>query len=207
MEKLEFSSESSLVSGDSPSYHRYLLISTELPTIRCVDDIDRSLVRLLMHDARRTYNQLSKEVRLSANTVADRVRRLRTSGVISRFCAELNPAALGRDLTMVADIRLREDVDRRQFEQGLRSVRQVVAGARMTGEYDYQLRFACVDPADYETVVDQLKRDHGVRELRSRLVLHDLVIDVGNLLDLACDNSTERVATNAATRVSRSQNQ
>jgi Lrp/AsnC family transcriptional regulator, leucine-responsive regulatory protein len=171
-----------------------------------VDDIDRSLMRLLMQDARRTYNQLSREVRLSANTVADRVRRLHASGVIARFRAELDPAALGRDLTMVADIRLREDVDRRKFEQGLRSVRQVVAGARMTGEYDYQLRFVCVDPAEYETVVDQLKRDHGVREVRSRLLLHDLVIDVGNLLDLACDNSAERVATNATTKVSRSQN-
>jgi Lrp/AsnC family leucine-responsive transcriptional regulator len=179
---------------------------TELFTIASVDDIDRSLVRLLMQDARRTYNQLSREVRLSANTVAERVRRLRASGVIAWFRAELNPAALGRDLTMVADIRLREDVDRRQFEQGLRLVRQVVAGARMTGEYHYQLRFTCIDPADYETVVDQLKRDQGVRELRSRLVLHDIVIGVGNLLDLACDNSTGRVATNATINASRSQN-
>jgi Lrp/AsnC family transcriptional regulator, leucine-responsive regulatory protein len=171
-----------------PSYRRRLPILSELHTIRCVDDIDRSLMRLLIQDARRTYNQLSREVRLSANSVADRVRRLHSSGVIARFRAELNPAALGRELNMVADIRLREDVDRRRFEQGLQSVRQVVAGARMTGEYDYQLRFACVGPAEYETIVDQLKRDHGVREIRSRLLLHDIVIDVGNLLDLAGDN-------------------
>ncbi|MEU4671954.1 Lrp/AsnC ligand binding domain-containing protein [Amycolatopsis sp. NPDC023774] len=42
--------------------------------------------------------------------------------------------------------------------------------ASMTGEYDYQLRLACLDPAEFETVVDRLKREHGVRELRSRLV-------------------------------------
>lgn len=149
-----------------------------------MDDIDRSLVRLLMQDARRTYNELSKEVRLSANTVADRVRRLHSSGVIGRFRAELNPAALGRGLNMVADVRLREDIDRMSFEHAVRSVRQVISGARMTGEYDYQLRLACVDPAEYETVVDQLKRQHGVREIRSRLVLHDMDVDAGNLLDL-----------------------
>ena len=149
-----------------------------------MDDIDRSLVRLLMQDARRTYNELSKEVRLSANTVADRVRRLHSSGVIGRFRAELDPAALGRGLNMVADVRLREDIDRMSFEHAVRSVRQVISGARMTGEYDYQLRLACVDPAEYETVVDQLKRQHGVRELRSRLVLHDMDVDAGNLLDL-----------------------
>ena len=149
-----------------------------------MDDIDRSLVRLLMQDARRTYNELSKEVRLSANTVADRVRRLHSSGVIGRFRAELDPAALGRGLNMVADVRLREDIDRMSFERAVRSVRQVISGARMTGEYDYQLRLACVDPAEYETVVDQLKRQHGVREIRSRLVLHDMDVDAGNLLDL-----------------------
>ncbi|MBU3067638.1 Lrp/AsnC family transcriptional regulator [Nocardia sp. NEAU-G5] len=149
-----------------------------------MDDIDRSLVRLLMRDARRTYNELSKDVRLSANTVADRVRRLHASGVIGRFRAELDPAALGRGLSMVADVRLRDDIDRLSFEIAVRSVRQVVSGARMTGEYDYQLRLACIDPAEYETVVDQLKRQHGVREIRSRLVLHDMDIDAGNLLDL-----------------------
>jgi len=149
-----------------------------------MDDIDRSLLRLLMQDARRTYNELSKEVRLSANTVADRVRRLHASGVIGRFRAELNPIALGRGLNMVADVRLREDIDRRSFERAVCSVRQVVSGARMTGEYDYQLRLACIDPAEYETIVDELKRNHGVRELRSRLVLHDMDVDAGNLLDL-----------------------
>jgi Lrp/AsnC family leucine-responsive transcriptional regulator len=152
---------------------------------RLVDAIDRALVRLLEQDARSTFNELSKEVRLSANTVADRVRRLRASGVIRGFRAELDPAALGRGLIIVGDIRLREDVDRTQFEQGLHAVPQVVSGARMTGEYDYQLRLACVDPAEFETVVDQLKRDHGVREIRSRLVLHEIVIDATGLLDLA----------------------
>ena len=43
---------------------------------------------------------------------------------------------------------------------------------------------ACVDAAEFETVVDILKRDHGVRELRSRMVLHELDLDPGRLLEL-----------------------
>ena len=61
---------------------------------------------------------------------------------------------------------------------------QVVSGSRLTGEYDFQLRLACVDPREFEGVVDRLKTDHGVRELRSRLVLHDLDLDPSRLLDL-----------------------
>lgn len=41
-----------------------------------------------------------------------------------------------------------------------------------------------MDPTEFEGVVDTLKRDHGVRELRSRLVLHELDLDEGRLLDL-----------------------
>jgi len=149
-----------------------------------MDAIDRSLLRLLQQDARATYHDLGKAVRLSANTVSDRVRRLRASGVVRGYRAELDPAALGRPLTMVSDVRLREGVDRAAFERGLADVPQVVSGSRLTGEYDFQLRVACVNPAEFEAVVDILKRDHGVRECRSRLVLHDLILDPSRLLEL-----------------------
>jgi len=149
-----------------------------------MDAIDRSLLRLLQADARSTYHDLGKAVRLSANTVADRVRRLRASGVVRAFRAELDPGALGRHLLMVSDVRLREGADRSAFEQGLTDVPQVISGSRLTGEYDFQLRLACLDPAEFETVVDRLKNEHGVRELRSRLVLHDLDLDPSRLLEL-----------------------
>ena len=60
-----------------------------------MDAIDRSLLRLLIDDARTTYHDLGVAVRLSANTVSDRVRRLRASGVLRGYRAELDPAALG----------------------------------------------------------------------------------------------------------------
>ncbi|MBD3926151.1 Lrp/AsnC family transcriptional regulator [Nocardioides cavernae] len=149
-----------------------------------MDAIDRSLLRLLIDDARMTYHDLGVSVRLSANTVSDRVRRLRASGVLQGYRAELDPAALGRKLLMVSDIRLRDGWDRQEFERGLARVPQVVSGSRLTGEYDFLLRLACVDAAEFETVVDTLKREHGVRELRSRLVLHELDLDPGRLLEL-----------------------
>ena len=149
-----------------------------------MDVIDRSLLRLLHEDARATYQELGKTVRLSANTVADRVRRLRADGVVRAFRAELDPGALGRHLLMVSDVRLREGADRAAFERGLADVPQVVSGSRLTGEYDFQLRLACVDPREFEGVVDRLKTEHGVRELRSRLVLHDLDLDPSRLLEL-----------------------
>lgn len=180
-----FGSDFMALAALKPRFSRQKAASVEeYATVEYVDAIDRALLRLLQRDARATYHELGKGVRLSANTVSDRVRRLREGGVLRGYRAELDPAALGRQLIMVSDVRLREGVDRAAFERGLENVPQVVSGSRLTGEYDFQIRVACIDPTEFEAVVDTLKRDYGVRECRSRLVLHDIDLDPSRLLDL-----------------------
>ena len=148
-----------------------------------MDAIDRVLIRELLRDARVSYQELGRTARLSANTVADRVRRLRSSGVISGYHAQLDLAMLGRSLRLMSDVRLREAVDRAEFERGLAEVEQVIGAVRLTGDYDYLLHVACADPDEFEQVLDRLKREYGVREVRSRLVLHEVPIDLERLVD------------------------
>jgi len=54
----------------------------------------------------------------------------------------------------------------------------------MTGEYDYQIRLACTDTDEFEHIIGILKGQHGVRELRSRLVLHDIPMPAARILEL-----------------------
>ncbi len=151
--------------------------------LRVVDAIDRVLIRELLGDARVSYQELGRVARLSANTVADRVRRLRSSGVISGYHAELNLAMLGRGLRLMSDVRLREGIDRSEFERGL--VADRAGGQRRSP--DRRLRLPAPgglhDSDEFEQVVDRLKRDHGVRETRSRLVLHDVPIGLERLVN------------------------
>jgi Lrp/AsnC family transcriptional regulator, leucine-responsive regulatory protein len=147
-----------------------------------MDQIDRDLLAALLVDGRATYQDLGRKVRLSPNTVAERVKRLQRSGVVTGFRAELDPAALGRSLTLLSDVRLREGVDRGEFLQGLAAVPQVVSAMHITGEYDYELRVVCAHSAEFESVIDLLKRNHGVRELRSRLLLREVPLGPTGLL-------------------------
>ncbi|OLZ68929.1 hypothetical protein AV521_19275 [Streptomyces sp. IMTB 2501] len=148
-----------------------------------MDRIDRQILTILLADGRATYQELGRKVRLSANTVADRVRRLQATGVVRGYRAELNLAAFGRGMELLSDIRLREGVDRQAFEAQLHQVPQVVGAMRLTGDYDYQLRMACTDAREFETVIDRLKADLGVRELRSRLLLHEVPLGPDRVLE------------------------
>jgi Lrp/AsnC family transcriptional regulator, leucine-responsive regulatory protein len=147
-----------------------------------VDAIDQQLITLLLHDGRATYQELGRQVRLSANTVADRVRRLQTSGVIRGYRAELSMGTLGRGMEVISDIRLREGVDRGAFEKQLQDVPQVIGAMRLTGEYDYQMRLACTDTPDFESVIDRLKGELGVREVLSRLLLHEVPLSLERVI-------------------------
>ena len=68
-----------------------------------MDPIDGEIVKRLRGDGRISFRDLGEAVGLSANAVAERVRRLVASGTIRRFTAELDPAAHGMRLAAFID--------------------------------------------------------------------------------------------------------
>lgn len=146
-----------------------------------VDDVDHDITSALVRDGRLSYQELARLVHLSPNSTADRVRRLQRSGLISGYHAELDLAVMGRTLIALSDLKLRDNVDRLEFESDLAAVAQVLHAVHTTGEYDYELRLACTGTKDLEDVVDRL-RAMGVREIHSRIVLGELRFDPARLL-------------------------
>ncbi|MFD7074451.1 Lrp/AsnC family transcriptional regulator [Nocardioides sp. NPDC059952] len=147
-----------------------------------LDRIDKMLLTTLATDGRATYAELAHQVHLSANSVAERVRRLRREGVIQHFGVTLDPVALGKPLGVLSDIKLREGVERVAFAESLTAVPQVIGALRLTGENDYQLHIVAADTAELETVIDRLKRDFGVAAVNSRLILREVPVDVTQVL-------------------------
>ncbi|GGQ90999.1 Lrp/AsnC family transcriptional regulator [Streptomyces flaveolus] len=60
-----------------------------------MDHIDRVLLELLQQDATQSYAVLGRAVGLSAGAAHERVRKLRSRGVIRRTVAEVDPTAVG----------------------------------------------------------------------------------------------------------------
>ena len=146
-----------------------------------MDEIDRSIIGALIDDARLSYQQLAALVHLSSNSTADRIRRLRASGVIAGYHAELSLAALGRTLHSLTDVKLKETVDRREFERDLNGVAQVLSAAHTTGGLDYQLRIVSRSTDELQSVGDTL-RQLGAREIQSRIVLGETNYSPAHLL-------------------------
>jgi Lrp/AsnC family leucine-responsive transcriptional regulator len=146
-----------------------------------MDDIDRSLLMALVADARLSYQQLADQVHLSSNSTADRIRRLRQSGVLAGYHAELDLATLGYTLHSLTDAKLKEAVDRFDFEHDLGEVPQLLSAVHTTGEFDYQMRIVSRSTNELESLGDTL-RQLGARDIQSRIVLGETKYNSARLL-------------------------
>jgi Lrp/AsnC family leucine-responsive transcriptional regulator len=68
---------------------------------QAVDRVDWHILEELQTDARMSFNELSRRVRLSAPAVAERVRRLEASGVITGYHAAVDLERVGRPVRAV----------------------------------------------------------------------------------------------------------
>ncbi len=139
-----------------------------------MDRTDREILRLLAQDGRLSYKELGEAVHLSANAVAERVRRLQGNGVIRHIRAVLDPAAMGRRLEAQIEVKLKSDTSALDFEAALRHMPQLVAATLMTGSFDYALRVACEDQQELMTLTETLRRHGGVQDTYTRLILRDI---------------------------------
>jgi len=67
-----------------------------------LDSVDRQILAELQRDGRMTNVELAKRVQLSAPPCLRRVRRLEEAGVIRGYHADIDPAALGWEVTFFA---------------------------------------------------------------------------------------------------------
>lgn len=141
-----------------------------------MDDIDRRILALLVEDGRRTYDDVAGRVSLSAPAVKRRVDRLRRDGVLRRFTAVVDHAALGAATDALVELHYAPGTTLDAVGESLRRHPEVVEAWSVTGEADAIARVRTRDNADLERLIIDLQRDGLVVRTSSRVILSPLVV-------------------------------
>jgi DNA-binding Lrp family transcriptional regulator len=120
-----------------------------------LDPVDRRIVRELQRDAALSHAALGEKVGASAASVWRRVRALEKAGVLGRSVRLADSAALGRSVNVLCQVRMHRQTvsDRADFEQFIQAREEIVECYAMSGEWDYLLRIAVRDVADYDRFI------------------------------------------------------
>jgi Lrp/AsnC family leucine-responsive transcriptional regulator len=148
----------------------------DLLTMATLDASDRVILDLLRRDGRATVAEMASATGLSASACSRRLRRLEDRGVIRGYRAIIDPQADGRGLTAFVAVRLvrhqREHIQR--FQQGVRTIDDIVECHHVTGNFDYLLRVEVTDLAAYEHFhADKLAALHNVGQLTTYISMTD----------------------------------
>lgn len=139
-----------------------------------LDRIDLRILDELQKDARITNKALSEKVGLSPSPCLQRVKRLEDIGLISGYLGLINLEALCRHVTVMATITIR-DHDHSifaTFESAIGELPDVVECLKMSGSFDYLVRFVCTDIQRYHAVTeDLLVQIGGKMQIASHVVL------------------------------------
>jgi len=124
------------------------------PSNQTTDETDLKLLQELQTDARLSLAELGRRVGLSPPAVADRLRRLEESGVISGYRADIDPRALGYDLGAV--IRIRPHARQiPRVAQIAADTREIVDCKRITGDDCFLMHLYVRDVQHLEDVIDR----------------------------------------------------
>ena len=139
------------------------------------DDLDRRIVAALVDDARATYAEVGGIVGLSAPAVKRRVDRLRASGAITGYSAQVDPAALGWTTEAYVELFCRGRTSPGDIGAAVAKHPEVIDACTITGEADALLHIRAADVRHFEQVVERIGAEPFVVRTRSVIVLSRLV--------------------------------
>lgn len=120
-----------------------------------LDVVDVKILTALIENARVSIADLARLVRLSAPTVAERIKRLEEAGVIEGYTVTISPKALG--LPLSAWLRIRPVPGQLQTVADiLRGLPEIVECDRITGEDCFIARAHLESVDALEKLIDQI---------------------------------------------------
>jgi Lrp/AsnC family leucine-responsive transcriptional regulator len=104
-----------------------------------LDDINQDLIDLLQRDARMSYRELGEAIGLSAPAVAERVRKLEESGIITGYHATVDYEAVGFPLLCIIRLNLTSRAGG-ELDEIIESCPEVIESNRVTGSESHVIR-------------------------------------------------------------------
>ena len=134
-----------------------------------VDRLDAALIELLAAEPRVGVLEASRRLRVARGTVQARLERLQDRGVITGYGPDVDPAALGYEVTAFVTLEIRQAGGHDPVAERLAAIPEVLEVHTITGAGDMLCRVVARSNADLQRVLDAIVSTDGV--VRSATVI------------------------------------
>jgi Lrp/AsnC family leucine-responsive transcriptional regulator len=139
-----------------------------------LDEIDYRILDVLQADGRISNQDLADQVGLSPSPCLRRMKLLEQNGIVQKYVALVDPAAIGKGLQAIVEVRLGQQTGATvgRFEKEILKYPQVLECYLMAGDWDYVLRVVVRDLEEFrEFCVNSLASIPGVGNVKSNICM------------------------------------
>jgi DNA-binding Lrp family transcriptional regulator len=144
------------------------------PTPVPLDDVDRRIIAELTRDGRMSVTAVAENVHISRAHAYQRITRLTSTGVLTKFTALVDPVKAGLRSSAYVTLKVSQH-SWRELKEALRAIPEVAHIALVGGDFDVMLLVRAQDNLGLRRVVfDQLQSMPGVLDTQTFLIFEDL---------------------------------
>ena len=129
---------------------------------RLIDGLDAALLGLLAAEPRVGVLEASRRLGVARGTVQARLERMAERGVITGYGPEVDPAALGYEVTAFITLEIRQAGGHDPVADRLAAIPEVLEAHTITGPGDMLCRVVARTNADLQRVLDAIVSAEGV---------------------------------------------
>ena len=138
-----------------------------------LDDFDRAILRVVQENNLLTHSEIAERVNLSPSSVRRRLGELRASGVIAADVAIVDPAVLGRTITVIISVMFEKETPEayETFRKRMLKAPEVSQCYSVAGPVDFVLICHARDLAEHEKWAERvLMADPVIKRSTSQVV-------------------------------------
>jgi Lrp/AsnC family transcriptional regulator, leucine-responsive regulatory protein len=147
-----------------------------------LDSFDLKILAIVQENNQTPHREIGEEINLSVPSVARRLQKLRSAGVIAADRSILNPDALGSRVTIITHVSAENEAIELldQMKARFESCEQVQQCYYVTGDVDFILIFCTRDMAEYTALTRTLFFAEGnVQSFRTFVVMERVKTTLG----------------------------
>lgn len=138
-----------------------------------LDSFDRKILNLLQINNKMSQRELADQVNLSPSAVNRRIAAMEAAGVIQQNVSIIDPAAVGRPVTIIVEVKLEsERLDLLEAcKKRFVDCPQVQQVYYVTGDIDFLIMMTVTDMNEYERLTQDLFLSGNIRQFKTHVAM------------------------------------
>ncbi len=136
-----------------------------------MDKLDYNIINALNTDARKSFRNIAKDLKVSLSTISNRIKRLEDKGIIERYIPVINREKIGYDLTAVINIKLTHG-KLIEVQEKISKDKHISAVYDITGDWDSLIIAHFKDRRDLNNFIKRVLSMEFVERSNTQMVLN-----------------------------------